>query len=155
MPGLDTAVKNGRALSDALERLLKDNGYAVESESYKGLRPGAKPPEHGERKYGRHRVDLVASTPEGRKVAISVKYQGVRGTVEEKVPWEALSMKRLLADRRGEFAAAYIVGGGNGFREWMRRYFESDVFRKDMRLPKNLLIMDTDHFERLVRAKDL
>lgn len=153
MPGLGTAVKNGRALCDLLQDLLEKHGYLVDTEVYVGFRPGSAPPLPDSRAEGRQRVDLVAVNSTGRRVAISVKYQGVAGTVEEKLPWEVLSLKKLLAENHREYAAAYIVTGGDGFRHWMKTYFEGDEFRDDMVLPGNLRVVDVDAFEILVNAR--
>jgi len=41
---------------------------------------------------GRHIVDVVAEDSEGNKILISLKWQQVSGTAEQKVPFEAMCL---------------------------------------------------------------
>lgn len=66
---------------------------------------------------GRHIVDAVAEK-EGRSFLVSVKWQQVSGTAEQKVPFEVICL--LDALERGAFAKAFLVLGGEG---WKLRQF--------------------------------
>jgi hypothetical protein len=62
---------------------------------------------------GRHIVDGLGEK-DGRRILISVKWQQVPGTTEQKVPFEVISM--VEAVQYGGFDAAYIVLGGQNWR---------------------------------------
>jgi hypothetical protein len=62
-------------------------------------------------------VDAIA-TKEGRKVLISLKWQQVSGTAEQKVPFEIICLLEALES--GEHEKAYLVLGGEG---WTLRDF--------------------------------
>ena len=66
---------------------------------------------------GRHVVDAIAQK-EGRRVLVSLKWQQVSGTAEQKVPFEVICLLEAL--RSGEYAKAYLVLGGEG---WTLRTF--------------------------------
>jgi hypothetical protein len=62
---------------------------------------------------GRHVVDAVAEK-DGRSILVSVKWQQVSGTAEQKVPFEVICL--LDALERGAFAKAFLVLGGEGWK---------------------------------------
>src|SRR5690606_3970952 len=69
---------------------------------------------------GRHIVDVVAEHPSGRAILVSLKWQQVSGTAEQKVPFEAICLAdAILADPR-RYSRAYLVLGGQG---WTLRDF--------------------------------
>jgi hypothetical protein len=63
--------------------------------------------------YGRHIVDGVAERA-GRRLLISLKWQQVPGTTEQKVPFEIISL--IEAVRSGGYHGAYVVLGGQCWR---------------------------------------
>jgi methylmalonyl-CoA mutase cobalamin-binding subunit len=62
---------------------------------------------------GRHIVDGIAEKS-GRRILVSLKWQQVSGTTEQKVPFEVISL--IEARRAGGFDAAYVVLGGQKWR---------------------------------------
>lgn len=92
---------------------LTMNGYATQRRARVGFRP------HG----GRHEVDVLVTSPSGRKVLVSCKWQQKPGTVEEKVPWDVLCLGELMAQPDHPFASAYVVIGGTGFRTEMKDFY--------------------------------
>jgi hypothetical protein len=66
---------------------------------------------------GRHRVDVLAEK-NGERYLISLKWQQVGGTAEQKVPFEVISL--IDAVQTGGFTKAYVVLGGEG---WTLRNF--------------------------------
>ena len=66
---------------------------------------------------GRHIVDVLAEK-DTKKMLISMKWQQVGGTAEQKVPFEVISL--IDAVRSGPYAKAYLVLGGEG---WSLRDF--------------------------------
>ena len=65
-------------------------------------------------------VDVLATDAQKRKYLISLKWQQVSGTAEQKVPFEAICLAEAIRTGNGEFYKAYLVLGGNG---WSLREF--------------------------------
>ena len=65
-------------------------------------------------------VDLVASKPGGKPILVSLKWQQVGGTAEQKVPFEVICLLKALRNNDGMYGRAYIVLGGGG---WTLRDF--------------------------------
>ncbi|MBY0494336.1 MAG: hypothetical protein K2Y23_08965 [Cyanobacteria bacterium] len=61
---------------------------------------------------GVHFVDVVAEKA-GRKILISMKWQQVSGTAEQKVPFEVICLMEAVESGAGE--KAYMVLGGEGW----------------------------------------
>ena len=74
---------------------------------------------------GRHLVDVVAEL-NGRKHLISLKWQQVSGTAEQKVPFEVISLAEAVLS--GEYASAYLVLGGEGWK--LRSFYTSAGLRR-------------------------
>ena len=104
----DTAT--GHVLEMMILPALEQGGYEVAKQVIIEERPGGKV----------HKVDAVA-TKDGQKFLISLKWQQVTGTAEQKVPFEVLSL--AVALRAGGHAKAYLVLGGEGWT--LRDYFTS------------------------------
>ena len=85
-------------------------GYRCSPNANVGTRPSGK----------RHLVDVLAIDKEERKILISLKWQQVGGTAEEKIPYEIISLAHALRTGNGEYADAYLVLGGDG---WSLREF--------------------------------
>ena len=86
---------------------LKRGGYTYQKQVKIGQRPGGHT----------HKVDAVAEKG-GKKILVSLKWQQVSGTAEQKVPFEVICLAEAL--RHGDFQEAYLVLGGDG---WMLRDF--------------------------------
>jgi len=65
-------------------------------------------------------VDVVASSERGQSILISLKWQQVSGTAEQKVPYEVICLMKALKNNRGRYGGAYLVLGGGG---WTLRDF--------------------------------
>ena len=89
---------------------LELGGYECVSNANIGQRPSGK----------RHLVDVLATDSEGRKILISLKWQQVAGTAEEKIPYEVMCLAYALKTEKPEFSDAYLVLGGEG---WSLREF--------------------------------
>jgi len=105
MPARDTST--GTVLEQMVLPALARGGYACEKQVSVGQRPGG----------GRHVVDAVA-VKDGRRWLISLKWQQVSGTAEQKVPFEVICLAEAVLS--GDFEAAYLVLGGEG---WTLRGF--------------------------------
>jgi hypothetical protein len=86
---------------------LEEGGYTYEKQVELGKRLGI----------GRHVVDAIAEK-DGRKILISLKWQQVSGTAEQKVPFEIICLLEALD--AGQHDKAYLVLGGEG---WTLRNF--------------------------------
>ena len=101
------STRTGGVLERMILPALDQGGYTYETQVLLGLRLGL----------GRHVVDAVAHKA-GRNVLISLKWQQVSGTAEQKVPFEVICLLEAL--KTGEHDKAYLVLGGEG---WTLRNF--------------------------------
>ena len=63
----------------------------------------------------RHKIDVLAHDTEGRQHLISLKWQQVQGTAEQKIPFEVICLaEAMIQDER--FYKAYLVLGGEGWK---------------------------------------
>ena len=81
---------------------LEQGGYAYKTQVHFGQRLGL----------GKHIVDAVVEK-DGRKFLLSLKWQQVSGTAEQKVPFEVICLIEALED--GKYEKAYVVLGGEGW----------------------------------------
>lgn len=100
---------SGRVMEQMISAALKTGGYKVRQNVTIGQRFGV----------ARHRVDAVAANDEGKKFVISLKWQQVQGTAEQKIPFEVMCLIQAMKDSE-EFDGAYLVLGGDG---WSYRDF--------------------------------
>lgn len=63
---------------------------------------------------GQHKIDVLAEDAKGRQHLISMKWQQVGGTAEQKIPFEVMCLVQALQDQR--FHTAYLVLGGDGWK---------------------------------------
>jgi hypothetical protein len=98
---------------------LEKNGYTVSSQETVGVGLGG----------GKHRLDTFAISPTGDKIIISLKWQEVGGTTDEKVPFEVIKLLDLLT-QFPEFARAYIILGGDGMRKRLETYYTDGSLAK-------------------------
>lgn len=101
------STRTGGVLERMILPALDQGGYAYATQVVLGKRLGI----------GRHTVDAVAEK-EGRKLLISLKWQQVSGTAEQKVPFEVICLLEAL--EVGQYEKAYLVLGGEG---WTLRSF--------------------------------
>jgi hypothetical protein len=129
----DTAT--GTVLESMVLPALEQAGYSVTQQVVVGRRLGA----------GRHKVDAVAEK-DGQKFIISLKWQQVSGTAEQKVPFEVICLAEALAT--GAYAGAYLVLGGEGWS--LRPLFTEGELQKWLKYPDTLHILSFEAFVALV-----
>ena len=112
-------TRSGSTLEVAIEAALTNNGFGIEKQKYIGMRPNG----------GRHKVILRSRAPNGTKFLVSLKWQEVGGTAEEKIFFEVIKLLHALRENGGLYDKAYIVLGGDGFSEGMLNFYESDQYR--------------------------
>lgn len=101
------STRTGGVLERMILPALDQGGYTYETQVLLGKRLGL----------GKHVVDVIAQK-DGRKVLISLKWQQVSGTAEQKVPFEVICLLEAL--QAGAYDKAYLVLGGEG---WTLRSF--------------------------------
>lgn len=109
MAGKAAAVKSGNELRDKVAAIGRDLGLSVDLEVAVGRRIwGAK-----------RRIDVVLKHPETRiSLGIECKYQGGRGSAEEKIP-------ATIEDIRAWPIRGVVVYSGEGFTSNMESYLLS------------------------------
>lgn len=114
-------TSTGRVLEEMVLPALINGGYEHQSQVNVGERLGG----------GRHRVDVVATDKEGNRYLISLKWQQVAGTAEQKVPFEAMCLAQTVMDSGSEYDKAYIVLGGDGWK--LREFYVSGGLQDHLR----------------------
>ena len=90
---------------------------------------------------GRHIVDGLAEK-DGRRILVSLKWQQVPGTAEQKVPFEILSLIEAMAG--GGFARAYVVLGGPGWK--FKEFYLSGRLREYIPRASSVEVATLDDF---------
>lgn len=108
-------TRTGGVLEQMVLPALDQGGYTYRVQVNIGRRLGC----------GQHLVDVIAER-DGRQVLISLKWQQVSGTAEQKVPFEVICLLEALES--GKYAKAYLVLGGEGWT--LRNFFVSGGLRK-------------------------
>lgn len=99
---------------------LKRGGYSYRRQVNIGDRLGV----------GRHKVDVVAQYDD-EEIPVSLKWQQVPGTAEQKVPYEIICLAHAIDESGGRFTRAYLVLGGGGWK--LREFYVSGGLDKYLR----------------------
>lgn len=99
---------------------LHKGGYSYTKQVHVGSRPGG----------GKHRVDVLANK-DGKEFLISLKWQQVGGTAEQKVPFEVICLLEAVTEGNGQYAKAYVVLGGSGWT--LRNYYTNKGLEKHIK----------------------
>jgi hypothetical protein len=108
-------TRTGGVLEAMILPALRRGHYECEEQVRIGQRIGG----------GTHKVDAVAEK-DGARILVSLKWQQVGGTAEQKVPFEVICLSEAV--RGGEYSKAYLVLGGEG---WTLRNFYTSGGLKD------------------------
>ena len=95
----------------------------------------------------KHKVDAAAAK-DGRQVLISLKWQQVGGTAEQKVPFEVICL--TVAVRADSYAKAYLVLGGEGWT--LRDYYTSGALAEHLRDAESVEIVTLEAFVALANS---
>lgn len=138
------AARRDTRTGEVLERMilpaLERGGYVYQTRVNIGQRLGL----------GRHLVDVVAEK-DGRKHLISLKWQQVSGTAEQKVPFEVICLSEALAE--GMFEKAYVVLGGDGWR--LRDFYTSGGLARHLTGAGAVEIVNLERFVALANTGEL
>lgn len=132
MPARDT--RTGSVLEQMVLPALRQGGYQFRTQAHIGQRFGG----------GKHFVDVVAEDTQGARFLISLKWQQVSGTAEQKVPFEAMCLAEAVLTSDGEFSKAYLVLGGAGWK--LRAFFVGGGLAKHLRYDSLVTITALESF---------
>ena len=99
-------TRTGQVLEEMILPALRRGGYEVQKQVNVGERLGG----------GRHQVDVVARQGTHPPILVSLKWQQVSGTAEQKVPFEVLCLMHVMRHEPGKYGRAYLVLGGPGWK---------------------------------------
>ena len=133
-------TRTGSVLEAMVLPALKRGGYAHQTQVKVGLRPGGRT----------HKVDAVAEKGK-RRWLVSLKWQQVGGTAEQKVPFEVISL--IEAIRQGKFTRAYLVLGGEGWT--LRDFYTSGGLRPYLNNSQKVEILTLERFVALANQGKL
>lgn len=120
----------GTTYEDEIAKLLLNTGrYKVERQKSIGIK----------RNGGTHIVDILINDKE----LISLKYQSVQGTAEEKIPFEVLKLQQAIDDHKYD-SATIVLSGKDEAWKW-KEYFLGEDFKKYIVCP-NVRIIDHKTF---------
>ena len=90
---------------------------------------------------GKHVVDAIAEK-DGQQILVSVKWQQVAGTAEQKVPFELICL--LDALENGPYTKAYLVLGGEGWK--LRQFYVSGGLKRFLTNSERVEIITLEGF---------
>ncbi len=96
----------GSVLEQMVLPALSKGGYVYEKQVNIGNRLGG----------GKHYIDIVAKNKVGDQILISLKWQQVSGTAEQKVPFEVMCLTEIISSKNDIYKKSYVVLGGNGWK---------------------------------------
>jgi len=132
MPPRDT--RTGAVLESIVLPALTQGGYTFKKQVIIGARPGGR----------NHKIDVLAEDKAGRSYLVSMKWQQVGGTAEQKVPFELICLIDIMARQPDKFRAAYLVLGGTGWS--LREFYVTGGLSKYINNTNLVTILDLEHF---------
>jgi hypothetical protein len=128
MPG---NTRTGGVLEAMVLPALDRGGYTHRAQISIGDRLGC----------GKHVVDAIAEK-DGQQILVSVKWQQVAGTAEQKVPFEVICLLDALAT--GKYTKAYLVLGGEGWK--LRQFYVDGGLNRFLRDAERVEIITLEGF---------
>ena len=124
-------TRTGGVLERMVLPALEQGGYSYKTQVNLGQRLGG----------GRHLVDAVVEK-DGRSLLLSVKWQQVSGTAEQKVPFEVICLTEAM--EAGSYAKVYVVLGGEGWK--LRSFYTTGGLNKYLVSSGNIEITTLESF---------
>ena len=124
-------TRTGEVLERMVLPALESGGYDYRTGVNIGRRLGL----------GRHIVDVLAER-DGEHYLVSLKWQQVSGTAEQKIPFEVISLSEAMQD--GGYTRAYLVLGGDGWR--LRDFYTGGGLNKHLTRPELVEIVTLERF---------
>lgn len=124
----------GFVLEHMIIPALSCSHYQVESQVLIGKKPDGR----------RYRADVLAYNPKKKEqLLISLKWQQVSGTAEQKVPFEVIVLSKIVRELR-EIDKAYLVLGGEGWS--LREFYTSGGLKDYLKYPDTVVILTLEGF---------
>lgn len=133
-------TRTGAVLERMVLPALEQGGYAYKTHVEIGKRVGL----------GRHIVDVVAEKST-QQLLISMKWQQVSGTAEQKVPFEIICL--LDAVDLGPYTKAYLVLGGEGWT--LRHFYVGEGLKKYLSYTDKVEVLTLESFVAKANAGQL
>jgi hypothetical protein len=133
-------TRTGSVLERMVLPALEQGGYSYRVQAKLGRRFGI----------GSHIVDAVVEK-DGCQFLVSVKWQQVSGTAEQKVPFEVICLLEAIAC--GVYQKAYLVLGGEGWT--LRDFYTSDGLAKYLAYDQKVEIVTLERFVAKANARKL
>lgn len=124
-------TRTGGVLEAMILPALEQGGYVHRAQVVIGARIGGRP----------HKVDAIATRGD-RSVLVSLKWQQVGGTAEQKVPFEVICLAEAV--RAGGYGAAYLVLGGDGWT--LREFYTGGGLREHLQHAGNVEVLTLERF---------
>lgn len=124
-------TRTGGVLEQMVLPALDQGGYTYKIQVNIGQRLGC----------GQHLVDVIAERA-ARRVLISMKWQQVSGTAEQKVPFEVICLLEALES--GNYGKAYLVLGGEGWT--LRNFYVGDGLKRYLAYADKVEILTLEAF---------
>lgn len=124
-------TRTGSVLEQMVIPALNQGGYAHQTQVNIGRRPGGR----------RHIIDVIAERDEV-KILISLKWQQISGTAEQKVPFEVICLSHAL--QQGAYNKAYLVLGGAGWS--LRDFYTSGGLDDYLKIHPDIKIIKLEDF---------
>lgn len=124
-------TSTGSVLEQMVLPALRRGGYDLRTQVQIGQRPGGRP----------HKVDAVA-VKDARAWLVSMKWQQVGGTAEQKVPFEVICLADALSG--GAYESAYLVLGGLGWT--LRDFYTQGGLTSHLPLAEKVRIVTLEDF---------
>jgi len=135
------STRTGRVLEEMVLPAIQLAGYQYEKQSCIGRVMGDRP----------YRADLlVHDRVSGRRIVVSLKWQQVAGTAEQKIPFEVIE---LLESRACD--DAYLVLGGTGWTPQLREFYLSGGLCRFMPEANRVKLVGQEEFIKLVNNRQL
>lgn len=136
-------TRTGFVLESMIIPALIHGGYSYESQVHIGERPNGR----------RHVIDILAKDRSDNKYIISVKYQEVSGTAEQKIPYEVICLIHKMKECHGLYNKAYLILGGIGFT--LRDFFIDGGLNEYIKGIENVNIVSLENFIALANQSKL
>lgn len=132
---------NGQQAEAWISNALTNRNYTFEKQVHIGKKLGNR----------KHVIDfVVGKLPKDKQILISVKWQQVSGTAEEKIPWEIICLQH--ACESFQYKQAYLVLGGTDRNKetrekgWtLRQFFISNKLTNVIKMD-NVKVVSLDTF---------
>lgn len=134
-------TRTGSVLEAMVLPALTNGGYRYRTQVRIGERPNGR----------RHFLDVLATDDDDNEYLISLKWQQVSGTAEQKVPYEIICLAEAI--QKGNGTKAYLVLGGSGWS--LRDYYLEGGLNRHLVHANLVTLIDLENFIALANQGNL